>query len=129
MDIGVFQSFVQLLQQTNPPPRIEDLRNLWERQCLPRLISLGELLEREVAGDVRKVIDDVAQWQRNLQEALDDERSATTGIYDLLRTFGDRCTKHLVWADSELHKAASDSCRLSDGLMVLMMEGKRDNKE
>ena len=76
MDIGVFQSFVQLLQQTNPPPRIEDLRNLWERQCLPRLISLGELLEREVAGDVRKVIDDVAQWQRNLQEALDDERSA-----------------------------------------------------
>jgi hypothetical protein len=128
LDIDVFQSFVRLAQQASPPAKIEDLEVFWQRQCSPGLAHLGELLKEEVDDDIHRVIDDIVQWKRNLEKALKDKHSTLTGIYDLLRAFWDKCMHHLLWADSELHEVASNSCELSDSLMVLMMEAKRDNK-
>lgn len=127
LDIEAFQSYVRLAQQASPPASIEDLTDFWQRQCSPKLGNLGALLEEAIEDKTSRVINDMLQWQRNLDEALRDAYGTTTGIYDLVRSFASKCTQHLLWVDSRLHETASRSCELSDRLMVLTVEVTHDS--
>lgn len=128
LDLDMFQDDVQSVQQASLPIRIENLRYRWQRQVSPKLGNLGESLEKEVEDDIHKRIDEIIQWKLILEDALKDKHSTIDDIHDLVSEFWSICTRHLLWADSELHEAASRSCELSDRLIILT-EVTHDNQK
>jgi hypothetical protein len=128
LDLDALQSYVRLVQQAGPPAGIEYLSDFWKRQCSPKLGNLGVLFE-ETEDDIRRRVEEIIQWQLTLEDALKDKYSTVDSIYDLVSDFQSICTRHLLWADSELHEAASRSCELSDRLMILTVEVTHDNQK